>query len=104
LKKLGDKCEIAIIDEYSEVGGGSMPMHKMPTKAVSLITPDLSIDKLEKALRNYSTPVVARINKDRLIIDVRTVFDDEFDIIVKALIWAIDRNRLAEKLESGELH
>jgi L-seryl-tRNA(Ser) seleniumtransferase len=104
LKKLGDKCDIAIIDEFSEVGGGSMPMHKMPTKAVSLITPDLSIDKLEEALRNYSTPVVARINKDRLIIDVRTVFDDEFDIIVKALVWAIDKNRLAEKLESGELH
>jgi L-seryl-tRNA(Ser) seleniumtransferase len=104
LKKLGDKCDIAIIDEFSEVGGGSMPMHKMPTKAISLITPDLSIDKLEEALRNYSTPVVARINKDRLILDVRTVFDDELDIIVKALVWAIDRNRLAEKLESGELH
>jgi L-seryl-tRNA(Ser) seleniumtransferase len=104
LKKLGDKCDIAIIDEFSEVGGGSMPMHKMPTKAVSLITPDLSIDKLEEALRTYSTPVVARINKDRLILDVRTIFDGELDIIVKALVWAIDKNRLAEKLESGELH
>lgn len=104
LKNLDDKCSIAIIDEFSEVGGGSMPMHKMPTKAVSVTTPILSIDKLEEALRNYSTPVVARINKDRLIIDVRTVFEEELDIIVEALRWALEGNRLAEKLESGDMH
>ena len=104
LKNLDDKCSIAIIDEFSEVGGGSMPMHKIPTTAVSVTTPNLSIDQLEEALRNYSTPVVARINKDRLIIDVRTVFEDELDIIVEALGWALDRNRLAKKLESGDRH
>lgn len=102
--KLDDKCSIDIIDEFSEVGGGSMPMHRMPTRAVSVVTPNLSIDRLEEALRNYSTPIVARINKDRLIIDVRTVFEDELDIIVEALIWVLDGNRLAEKLESGDKH
>lgn len=104
LKNLDDKCSIAIIDEFSEVGGGSMPMHKIPTTAVSVTTRDLSIDQLEEALRNYSTPVVARINKDRLIIDVRTVFEDELDIIVEALSWALDRSRLDKKLESGDRH
>jgi L-seryl-tRNA(Ser) seleniumtransferase len=103
LNKLGDKYSIAVIDDFSEVGGGSMPMHKIPTKAVSITSPNLSIDKLEKALRNYSTPVIVRINKNRIIIDVRTVFESELDIIVEALHW-IDGNRLTEKLESGELH
>ena len=104
LTKLVDKCSITIIDEFSEVGGGSMPMHKIPTKAVSVAKSNLSIDKLEEALRNYSTPIVARINKDRLIIDVRTVFEDEFDIIVEALVWALDRNESAKKAESGDAH
>jgi L-seryl-tRNA(Ser) seleniumtransferase len=103
LSKLGNKYSIAVIDEFSEVGGGSMPMHKMPTKAVSITSPDLSVGKLEKALRNYSTPVIVRINKNRIIIDVRTVFESELDIIVEALHW-IAGNRLTEKLESGELH
>lgn len=104
LKKLGDKCSIAVIDEFSEVGGGSMPMNRMPTKAVSVAATKLSIDRLEEALRNYSTPIIARINKDRLIIDVRTVFDNEMDIIVEALTQILDGNILAEKLESGDVH
>jgi L-seryl-tRNA(Ser) seleniumtransferase len=102
--KLGDKCSLAVIDEFSEVGGGSMPMHRMPTRAISLITSELSIDRLEEALRGYRTPIVARINKDRLIIDVRTVFEDEFDIIAEALEEILCGNKLAGKLESGEIH
>jgi L-seryl-tRNA(Ser) seleniumtransferase len=102
--KLGDKCSLAVIDEFSEVGGGSMPMHRMPTRAISLITSELSIDRLEEALRGYHTPIVARINKDRLIIDVRTVFEDEFDIIAEALEEILCGNKLAGKLESGEIH
>jgi len=104
LMKLGDKCSIAVIDEFSEVGGGSMPMHKMPTKAVSITAPDLSVDKLEEALRGYTTPVVGRINKDRLIIDVRTVFEEEIDMIVEALEWVLNGEKTTSALESGDKH
>ena len=101
---LDDKCNVAIIDAFSEVGGGSMPMHKMPTKAVSITIPMHSIDKIEEGLRNYSTQVITRINKDRLIIDVRTVFEEELDVIVEAIKWAMNRNSVTKKLESRELH
>ncbi|MDF2890044.1 MAG: L-seryl-tRNA(Sec) selenium transferase [Clostridia bacterium] len=103
LKRVGDKCSIAVIDEFSEVGGGSMPMHKMPTKAVSVTVPNLSIDKLEEALRDYTTPVVGRINKDRFIIDVRTVFEEEIDIIVEALAWSLKGEHSISALESGDM-
>ncbi len=88
-KKLGDKCSIAVIDEYSEVGGGSMPLHKLPTKAVTITSAVSSVDFLEKKIRSYKTPVIARISKERLVIDLRTVFDDELDYIVDALEYAL---------------
>ena len=104
LKKLGEQCSIAVIDEFSEVGGGSMPTHRMPTKAVSIVTPNLSADKLEESLRSCKTPIIARINKDRLIIDVRTVFEEEIDIIVEALKLILEEHKLTETLESGVIH
>jgi hemoglobin-like flavoprotein len=44
--------------------------------------------ELEEKLRAYKTPVVARINRDRLMLDVRTIMDDEFEIVGNALLWA----------------
>lgn len=89
-KALADKAEITVQNDFSEVGGGSMPLHKMPTKAVVLELKGVSLTELEKRLRAYKTPVVARINKDRLILDVRTIMDNEFEIIENALVWAME--------------
>lgn len=88
-KSLGDKCSIAVINEFSEVGGGSMPLYKLPTKAVAIIPTVGSVDTLEKEIRGCKVPIIARISKERLIIDIRTVFDDELDYIVDALEYAL---------------
>lgn len=89
-RELGKDFSISMIDEFSEVGGGSMPMHKLATKAVAIRSASISVDKLEKALRSYETPIVARISKDRLIFDVRTLFDDELNTIAAAMKWAAE--------------
>jgi len=89
-KVLGDKAVVTVQNDFSEVGGGSMPLHKMPTKAVSLELRGASLAELEKKLRTYKTPVVTRINRDRIILDVRTIMDNEFDVIEDALVWAME--------------
>lgn len=101
VKRLGDKCSITVINENSEVGGGSMPMHKLPTKAVAITSQLISIDALEREMRNYKVPVVARISKDRLIIDVRTVLDDELDYIADALAYALTDKNFQRAGEGG---
>ncbi|HYF82615.1 MAG TPA: L-seryl-tRNA(Sec) selenium transferase [Clostridia bacterium] len=87
-KSLGAVGIISIEADYSEVGGGSMPLHKMPTKTIALKPNGISLVELEEKLRTYKTPIVARINKDRLMLDVRTIMDDEFEVIEGALLWA----------------
>lgn len=89
-KAMEGKAAITIQNDFSEVGGGSMPLHKMPTKAVVLELGGASLSELEKRLRMYKTPVVARINRDRLVLDVRTIMDNEFETIENALVWALE--------------
>lgn len=87
-KSIGSMAAVSIEDEFSEVGGGSMPLHKMPTKVVAVDPFNFSLAELMTRLRDNKIPVVARIYKDRLIFDVRTIMDDEFEAVEGALLWA----------------
>jgi L-seryl-tRNA(Ser) seleniumtransferase len=85
---LSSVCSIGLEDDFSEVGGGSLPIYEMPTKVVTVDTREVSLNDLEKKLREYRIPVVTRISRNRLILDVRTIKEEEFEIIEAALKWA----------------
>lgn len=87
-KSIGAMAAIGIEDEFSEVGGGSMPLHKMPTKVVAVKPKAVSPARLEEKLRAYKVPVISRIVRDRLLLDVRTITDDEFKVVESAMQWA----------------
>ncbi|MBW1679102.1 MAG: L-seryl-tRNA(Sec) selenium transferase [Deltaproteobacteria bacterium] len=84
-RKVPDAYEMSIEDDFSQTGGGSLPLNQLPTRAVTLIPRFFSVTELDKRLRRNQPPIVARISKERLIIDVRTVFPHEIPIIVDAL-------------------
>ena len=75
----------SIVDAVSTVGGGSAPGAELPTKAIALSVAGLSADALEQKLRAAPTPVIARIQADVVVLDVRTIDDREFDDVVEAL-------------------
>ena len=83
---IGDKAEIGIVHEYSEVGGGSMPLEMLPTYGVSIKPYFISPNKLEEKLRYAQTPIIARIRKNRILLDVRTISIDEYNLIRDALV------------------
>jgi L-seryl-tRNA(Ser) seleniumtransferase len=57
----------------SAIGGGSAPGVELPTWLVALANDDLSSDALEEKLRRLTPPVIARIEADRVLLDLRTV-------------------------------
>jgi L-seryl-tRNA(Ser) seleniumtransferase len=69
----------------SMVGGGAAPVEGLPTVLVQLEVEGLSAAKLEEALRASDPPVIARIEADRVVLDLRTVFPDEEGLILAAL-------------------
>lgn len=85
IDKLTGKINVKIVDGFSQVGGGALPLEKIPTKLIELVSNDLTASEIERRLRKESIPVVVRVFKDKIYIDLRTVKEDEFDIIVYEL-------------------
>ncbi len=67
----------------SVIGGGSTPEQSLQTWVIAIAARD--VVALEQRLRANNPPVVARIEQDRLLIDLRTVFPEEEDELAAAL-------------------
>ena len=81
------EVESEIVDGYSLAGGGSTPSQSLPTKLLRFASVRYSATRLEKRLRCGASwmPVIARVEEDRLIIDLRTVFLGQEPLLAKAL-------------------
>lgn len=64
-----------VTDGQSTIGGGSLPGETLPTKLVALQLP--SPNKFLARLRQLPTPIIARIENDRIVFDPRTVLLSE---------------------------
>ena len=71
-------------DGESVIGGGSTPGQSLPTRLVAVTHGRNSAADLEAFLRRNTPPVLARIERDRLLLDLRTVFDEQDDEIARA--------------------
>ena len=74
-----------LVDGFSEVGGGSFPGAKLPTVLVELSVPGVSPDALLERLRAATPPVIARIERDRVVLDARTLLPDQLDAAIAAI-------------------
>ena len=74
-----------ILDGRSTIGGGTTPGFTLPTKLLAVTRRGYSAAALEAALRRLDPPVIARIERDRLVLDLRTVFEDEDAALVNGL-------------------
>lgn len=85
--------KIQIKDDFSQVGGGSLPLEQIKTKVIIIKSLDEKISKVEENLRNLNPPIVGRIKNDELYIDLRTVREDEIQVISEGIKWAINNYR-----------
>jgi L-seryl-tRNA(Ser) seleniumtransferase len=82
---------LEIREGSSVIGGGSTPDQKLPTSLIAIASHRYSAVALEERLRRpvNGTPVIARIEEDRLVIDLRTVFVEEEEPLAEALVAAL---------------
>ncbi len=93
LKRLSEtikeKTEIVLKEDSSQVGGGALPLQKLPTVVLALKPIDVSLNRLEKCLRKVQPPILSRISKEELILDMRTVSDEEIPLLAFGLEEAL---------------
>jgi L-seryl-tRNA(Ser) seleniumtransferase len=101
-----------VIDGESAIGGGSAPGARLPTRLLVLYPneegrlasgarsdqadradrADRSADRLLAQLRACDPPVIARIEHDRVVLDLRTVLDTQDEPLAAALISALSES------------
>ena len=90
-EKLSDLADIRVEDGYSLSESFSAPPERFPTKLISVRPKKVSADRLDRRLRSRAVPIFARLCEKRLLIDLRTVWDDEADEIAAALVECCGR-------------
>lgn len=84
LKNLFDKSYEASIEEVKDqVGGGTAPNVYLDSYAVAVDRKDLPSEKLERKLRELDIPIIARISHDKVLFDIRTIRDNEIELVAK---------------------
>jgi L-seryl-tRNA(Ser) seleniumtransferase len=77
---------IEILDGESLIGGGSAPSATLPTKLLAVSVNNLSANQLAARLRHSDPPVIARVEDGRLLLDLRTVFPEQDEVLTQILV------------------
>jgi L-seryl-tRNA(Ser) seleniumtransferase len=79
-------CSMNLLATMSRVGGGAMPEHGLPSWAVAFKPAHLPVSAMEKGLRKLPVPVIGKIEHESLLLDMRTIDDNEIPELAASLI------------------
>ena len=77
---------VSVVPVRGQVGGGSVPNHDLPSYAVSFPG---NVTALEEKLRLGTQPIIGRIHNGAYLLDVRTLWEEDFPIIATAVKEAL---------------
>jgi L-seryl-tRNA(Ser) seleniumtransferase len=80
-----ERIRFSLREDVSQVGGGALPLQELPTIVVAAKPLDFSVNSLEEVLRKGDPPIISRISKEELILDMRTVFDEEIPLLAAGI-------------------
>jgi L-seryl-tRNA(Ser) seleniumtransferase len=78
-----------LVDGHSTIGGGSAPGSALPTRLVAVSAASRTASQLESALRSGMPAVIARIEHDRVVLDLRTVFPEQDHLLADLVVAAL---------------
>ena len=74
-----------IVEGESAIGGGAAPTSRLRTQLISITHAQLSANQIEERLRQSDPPVIARIEDDRVLLDLRTVAAEDETTLATAV-------------------
>ena len=86
---------------FSSPGGGAMPEVEIPTACVAVSHERVPVEELEARLRKGNPPVVGRVAKGRILLDMRSVRDGELAELAGALVAAALTPAPSEMIDPG---
>ena len=80
-----DNFLISLSDGFSQVGGGALPLEGIKSRLLCLSPRRLSASRVADILRSYNPPVIARLEKNRVLLDVRTIQNRDLKTVARAI-------------------
>jgi L-seryl-tRNA(Ser) seleniumtransferase len=87
--RMPSDARATLAEGTSVVGGGSCPESALPTRLIALESGRKTANDLEAILRAQDPPVIIRIEDDRALVDLRTVFPEEEAALLDSLCLAL---------------
>lgn len=78
-------AKVDVVSCESQIGGGSLPMERIPSMAVAIRPKHESVAALEDQMRHLTVPMIPRTVNDTIMLDVRTVETEDFKLIAAEL-------------------
>jgi L-seryl-tRNA(Ser) seleniumtransferase len=89
--ELKTEAKISAGDGDSQVGSGSVPTELIPTRLLKIQPIIETVDNLAKKLRSYTPPICVRVQKDFVLLDLRTIQKHQDKVVVNALLSTLKR-------------
>lgn len=85
LKRAGLPAKIELQACESQIGGGSLPLERIPSMAVTLRPEKITVPELEQRMRYLPIPIIPRTVNDTILLDVRTMDKKVFRVMTSQL-------------------
>ena len=76
------QLNIEVVKTQSVIGGGSAPGATLPSRALAISSSDLSANEIARRLRSSETPIIARVEEGRVLLDLRTVKPEQDEAVL----------------------
>jgi L-seryl-tRNA(Ser) seleniumtransferase len=72
---LGNGYQLSLQDSTSQIGSGALPTEELPTVVITVAHPKRGANAIAKQFRQADPPIIGRIQDDKFLLDLRTIFD-----------------------------
>lgn len=76
---------LSLVDGFSRPGGGSLPLAELPSRLICIAPGAMPAQELESRLRANNPPIISRVERDQVLLDVRTILNRDMPVVVQAV-------------------
>ena len=84
-RRFGARVQVEVVDSEGRAGGGALPLAPLPSRALALTVPPLASQELEARLRQAATPVIGRVERGVVLLDLRTLLPGDQEALLASL-------------------
>jgi L-seryl-tRNA(Ser) seleniumtransferase len=84
-RRFGARLTVEVVESEGRAGGGAMPQAPLPSRALAISAPPLAPQELDSRLHQTGTPVIGRVERGVVLLDLRTLLPGDQEAVMASL-------------------